>query len=161
MEIVFKPASEDDYDAAYTLQTACHSFPWSRKQFLDCLNSPYYCYQMSLNTQTTLDTASTHNAKVIGYYVGLKVSVEATLMDIGIAKGYRGKGLGKELLKHFLRESNKRQAEEAWLEVRASNLTAISLYNEMEFEEIERRKNYYPLDDGREDALIMRLILGK
>lgn len=60
-----------------------------------------------------------------------------------------------------MRESNRRQAEEAWLEVRVSNLPAISLYNEMEFEEIERRKNYYPLADGREDALIMRLILGQ
>lgn len=35
--IIFKPVSEDDYDAAYTLQTASHSFPWSRSQFLDCL----------------------------------------------------------------------------------------------------------------------------
>lgn len=149
MEPQFQFISPDDYEAAFKLQTGCHSYPWSRSQFFDCLTEPYFAVQMLLDDE------------VVGYYVGLKVSVECTLMDIGIVKDIRGKGLGKELLKHFLRECNKRQAEEAWLEVRMSNTPAINLYTQMQFQEIEVRKDYYPSADGREDAIIMKLTLGQ
>ena len=40
------------------------------------------------------------------------------------------------------------------LEVRASNVPAISLYEKLGFAEVGRRKNYYR--NPREDALIMR-----
>lgn len=145
----FSSVTEQNYDNAYRLQTGCHAFPWSRAQFIDCLTEPYFATQLE------------QNGEVLGYYVGLLVSVEATLMDIGIAKEQRGNGFGRELVKHFLRQCNQKQAQEAWLEVRVSNQTAINLYRDLGFEEIERRKDYYPAADGREDALIMRLILGE
>lgn len=149
MDLRYQAITHEDYDPAFKLQTACHSYPWSRGLFTDCLTEPYFAVQMFLDND------------VVGYYVGLKISVECTLMDIGIAKDVRGKGLGKELLKHFLRDCNKRQAEEAWLEVRVSNTPAIELYKNMDFEQVEIRKNYYPAADGKEDAIIMRLVLGK
>lgn len=145
----YQTVTQEAYDSAFKLQTQCHEFPWSRGQFFDCLTPPYFSYQL------------VKDGVVVGYYVGLSVSVEVTLMDIGIAKEARGQGLGEALLKHFLRECNQRQAEEAWLEVRVSNTSAISLYSKMGFEEIERRKNYYPAKDGSEDAIIMRLTLGR
>ncbi|MCY7296656.1 ribosomal protein S18-alanine N-acetyltransferase [Alteromonas sp. a30] len=137
------------YQDAFQLQLNCHVFPWSEGQFADCLTEPYFGFQLLQNEQ------------IVGYYIGLKVSVEVTLMDIGIDQSERGKGFGKMLLQHFLRESNRLQAHEAWLEVRVSNITAIALYHDMGFEEIERRKNYYPTENGKEDAIIMRLILGQ
>jgi len=146
---MFSEITTQNYDPAYRLQTGCHAFPWSRAQFLDCLSAPYFATQIQ------------QDGEIAGYYVGLQVSVEATLMDIGVAKEQRGKGLGRELVKHFLRQCNKKQAQEAWLEVRVSNEPAIGLYRELGFEQIEQRKNYYPAADGREDALIMRLILGQ
>ena len=146
---IFTTITDQNYDQAYRLQTGCHAFPWSRAQFLDCLNEPYFATQFEEQDQA------------VGYYVGLIVSVEATLMDIGVAKELRGNGIGRELVKHFLRQCNKKQAQEAWLEVRVSNTSAINLYRDLGFELIEQRKHYYPSADGREDALIMRLILGQ
>lgn len=139
----------DNYDAAFKLQTACHSFPWSRNVFLDCLEPPYFAWQVSVDNH------------IAGYYVGMLASVEATLMDIGVASKFRSKRLGRELVKHFLLECNKKQALDAWLEVRVSNTNAISLYHSMGFETIEIRKEYYPLADGKEDALIMKIELGR
>lgn len=146
----FQEIPPENYDAAFKLQAACHAFPWSRKVFADCLTSPYFAWQL-------VD----ENDVVQGYYVGLLAAVEATLMDIGVAQTSRGQGLGRELVKHFLLECNKRQALDAWLEVRVSNKPAITLYQDMGFETIETRKNYYPLADGKEDALIMKIELGK
>lgn len=146
----FQAIEPDNYDAAFKLQTACHSFPWSRKVFADCLTPPYFASQLVDDEQ-----------QVLGYYVGLLAAVEATLMDIGVDTAFRGQGLGRELVRHFLLECNKRQAQDAWLEVRVSNQTAIALYQDMGFETIETRKNYYPLAEGKEDALIMKIELGK
>ena len=149
MSIEFIPLDSNNYDPAFKLQTACHAFPWSRKIFIDCLDSPYFAWQIMVEGQ------------VAGYYVGLLAAVEATLMDIGVAKHFRSRGLGRELVKHFLLQCNARQALDAWLEVRISNSNAIALYQSMGFETIETRKDYYPLADGKEDALIMKIELGK
>ncbi|MDH3342249.1 MAG: ribosomal-protein-alanine N-acetyltransferase, partial [Gammaproteobacteria bacterium] len=40
------------------------------------------------------------------------------------------------------------------LEVRRSNQCAIDLYDSEGFHELGVRKDYYPADDGREDAII-------
>jgi ribosomal-protein-alanine N-acetyltransferase len=46
------------------------------------------------------------------------------------------------------------------LEVRASNVSARSLYGKMGFELTGRRQNYYSLPTGeREDAILMSLTL--
>ena len=148
-DISFSPLDPNNYDPAFKLQTACHAFPWSRKVFIDCLDPPYFAWQVKVED------------KLAGYYVGLLAGVEATLMDIGVARDFRGNGLGRELVKHFLLECNKRQALDAWLEVRVSNANAISLYHSMGFETIETRKNYYPLAEGKEDASIMKMELGR
>lgn len=149
MKTDFALINTDNYDAAFKLQTACHAFPWSRKVFMDCLEPPYFAWQIEVE------------GKLAGYYVGLLAAVEATLMDIGVHKSFRGNGLGRELVKHFLLECNKKQALDAWLEVRVSNKNAINLYQSMGFDTIETRKDYYPLAEGKEDALIMKIELGK
>ena len=46
-------------------------------------------------------------------------------------------------------------ADSAWLEVRESNQVALNLYQEVGFNEIDRRVNYYPTSKGKEDAIIM------
>lgn len=147
-EYLFEPLHKANYQEAFLLQQACHDFPWSENLFADCLTAPYFAEQLLVD------------GEVAGYYVGLKVSVETTLMDIGIAPSHRGNGLGNLVLKQFLRECNVKQAEEAWLEVRESNKVAISMYENIGFQLIEQRKDYYPAKDGKEDALIMKLVLG-
>jgi len=44
---------------------------------------------------------------------------------------------------------------ECFLEVRASNQSAYRLYERYGFNEIGRRRDYYPVAGGREDALVM------
>ena len=43
------------------------------------------------------------------------------------------------------------------LEVRASNVAALALYESLGFNEATIRRNYYPTADGREDAIVMAL----
>ncbi len=46
-------------------------------------------------------------------------------------------------------------ADSMFLEVRPSNAVALRLYQGMGFDEIGRRRGYYPDEEGREDALIL------
>jgi ribosomal-protein-alanine N-acetyltransferase len=55
----------------------------------------------------------------------------------------------------LLIDENSGLAAKIFLEVRESNSPAIQLYVKKGFDLISRRKNYYPADNGREDALIM------
>ncbi|MNE24719.1 ribosomal-protein-alanine N-acetyltransferase [compost metagenome] len=50
-------------------------------------------------------------------------------------------------------------ARECFLEVRASNQPAYRLYERFGFNEIGRRRDYYPAVGGREDALVMACTL--
>lgn len=147
--LTFSPLNQGNYQPAFALQLACHSHPWSEATFASCLDGQYFAWQME------------DNGELAGFYVGLQVLQEATLMDIGIASAKRGKGLSKPLLEHFFSQCRQKGIEEVWLEVRASNQPAIGLYEQYGFTLIERRKGYYPTHNGREDALIMKLSWGQ
>ena len=66
---------------------------------------------------------------------------------------YRGQGLGQALLYALLLLAQRRGLEWATLEVRASNQTAIALYQKFGFEQVGERRGYYP--DTGEAALIL------
>ena len=46
-----------------------------------------------------------------------------------------------------------------YLEVRASNTPAQTLYESLGFEHTGRRLGYYPKNNAREDALLYRILL--
>ncbi|WJG08336.1 ribosomal protein S18-alanine N-acetyltransferase [Aliiglaciecola sp. LCG003] len=143
----FAQMSPDNCLDAFAIQQKCHLFPWSQAVFTDSLSPPYFAYQMCENQQ------------VIGYYLGLAVAGEATLMDIGIQHLSRGKGLANKLLGHFIEKCIELKCTEIWLEVRESNSAAISLYQKYHFEPIEIRKGYYENESGRENGLIMKRLV--
>ncbi|GAB3021961.1 ribosomal protein S18-alanine N-acetyltransferase [Bowmanella dokdonensis] len=141
----FQLLNGDNYLPAYELQRQCHQYPWCQETFASCLEGQYFAWQMMQGQQ------------LLGFYVGLQVLDEGTLMDIGLAPQARGKGLSQPLLDHFLMQCRDKGISEIWLEVRVSNQGAIYLYRKNGFQVIETRKNYYPTEQGREDALIMKL----
>jgi len=77
---------------------------------------------------------------------------EAHITILAIDPRFQGRGLGQALLWALLKSACDRQLERATLEVRSSNLTAISLYQKFGFQEAGRRRGYY--EDTGEDALI-------
>lgn len=143
LTLEFEPLHTENYEQAFKLQLACHAYPWSRKVFVDCLTPPYFACKASLDKS------------VVGFFVGLQVLDEATLMDIGVASQCRGKGVGLALLRYFIQQCRKQNAASIWLEVRISNDAAIGLYTKEGFQQTEIRKHYYPTASGKEDACIM------
>jgi ribosomal-protein-alanine N-acetyltransferase len=134
----------ENHEDAYQIHTTGHFKPWSQGVFADCMTSPYFAYQLQTPSQT------------IGYYLSLKVLDEATLMDIAVDTALQGQGWGHTVLEHFILQCQQRKVSIIWLEVRQSNHRAIRLYEKAGFSLIDKRVNYYPTENGFEDALIMR-----
>ncbi|HEY0268434.1 MAG TPA: GNAT family N-acetyltransferase, partial [Methyloradius sp.] len=64
-----------------------------------------------------------------------------------------------DLMMHMINIARQRNALNMFLEVRPSNQSAIGLYESIGFNEMAIRRNYYPAQNGREDAVLMGLAL--
>jgi ribosomal-protein-alanine acetyltransferase len=82
---------------------------------------------------------------------------EGDIQTIAVAPAARRHGLGRVLMRQLITEARTRGLAEVFLEVRADNPGAQSLYRELGFEELGVRPRYYQPDDV--DALVMRLTL--
>jgi ribosomal-protein-alanine N-acetyltransferase len=140
-----------DLDAVMTIEPQIYSHPWTRGNFSDSLNSGYSAW--------VLTDSSDAAQKIIGYALMMMVLDEAHLLNLSIAKACQKKGLGRLLLEHMLVIANNHQAAHMFLEVRSSNIAAISLYENLGFNEMSIRRGYYPAASGREDAVLMGLAL--
>lgn len=88
--------------------------------------------------------------KLLGFLYYWTVMDEYQIMDIGVAKSARQKGIARALLTALLSAAQKNKF---WisLEVKAMNKPAIRLYESLGFKLTGFRKEYY--DDG-EDGLL-------
>lgn len=97
--------------------------------------------------------------QVCGYLAYALVLDEATLHDVAVHPQHQGMGLGRCLLQAALQHMRDRGAALCLLEVRSSNRSGIALYRGSGFKLDGERRNYYPAENGREDALLMSLQL--
>ena len=114
------------------------------------------------NMKAELGAAHSHylgvfDSDLVGY-AGLRVSpldFAADIQTIAVSSKARGAGLGRGLMQRLLQHAAAAGSEQVFLEVKASNEVAISLYRSLGFEQIDIRKRYY--QPSGEDALVMRL----
>lgn len=78
---------------------------------------------------------------------------EAHITILAVNPHYQRQGLGQAMLIALLIAARNRGLERATLEVRASNQSALSLYQKFSFKLAGRRRRYY--QDTGEDALIL------
>ena len=92
--------------------------------------------------------------EITGYVCGRFIFETAEIDRVVVDEKYRGKGFAKSLINEFEKIAKSKGAFEILLEVRRSNIPAISLYEKCGFEKISERKDYYR--NPTEDAIIMR-----
>ena len=79
-------------------------------------------------------------------------------LQMGVHKDYRGQGIGIALLSQALEEARIRGLERVELDVYASNLTAIHLYEKYKFEVEGRKKRARKLDGVYDDIIDLALL---
>jgi ribosomal-protein-alanine N-acetyltransferase len=60
---------------------------------------------------------------------------------------------------HLIELARSAGARDVFLEVRPSNPVAVRLYQSLGMQQIGVRRGYYQAEQGREDAIVMRLSL--
>lgn len=116
---------------------------WSKESFYNELSNNlahYYC-------------ATTENEKLIGYVGCWHIFEEAHITTLSVHPDYRKQGVAQQLLFTVIDSCYKNKIKYITLEVRESNIPAISLYEKNGFKSIGTRKGYY--QDNNENALIM------
>lgn len=98
-----------------------------------------------------------YKEQILGYAGLLYVLDEGHVANIAVRGEYRGMGLGDALLQYMMQQCRERKLAYILLEVRVSNLPAISLYEKYGFLSVGRRRDYYTTP--KEDAILMTKIL--
>lgn len=137
----------DDLAQVFAIEQVSHPSPWPMKGLQESLQN-HVAYVLE------------QDGAVIGFAFVQRILDEAHLLDIAIAHSHRGKGLGRELLRQLMDEVLVSGVTIWFLEVRVSNVTAISLYQSLGYNELSLRRNYYDGPDGKEDALLMACSTG-
>jgi [ribosomal protein S18]-alanine N-acetyltransferase len=143
----FRPMQEADLDAVMQIEPTIYSHPWTRGNFNDSLKSRHHAWVLMQQDE------------MVGYALMMTVLDEAHLLNISVAKPYQKQGLGRMLLAHMIDQARALNTLNMFLEVRASNVAAITLYEDVGFVEMSVRRGYYPATKGREDAVLMGLAL--
>ena len=132
-----------DLDVVQAIERASFSSPW-----------PPNAYRSELETNRLAHYLVARVDGMITAYGGMWLMVdEAHITTFAVHPSWRRQRIGERLLLAFLDLAVARQAHEATLEVRLSNLAARRLYEKYGFRPVGLRPRYY--SDDHEDALIM------
>jgi ribosomal-protein-alanine N-acetyltransferase len=137
----------EDIDRIYEIELLSYPFPWSRGIFVDCMRVGYACFGLQMGKE------------LAGYSIFSWAAGEAHLLNLCVHPDWQHRGYGSLLLEYTINQMARLDSESVFLEVRASNPRAASLYKKRGFRVIGQRRSYYQAGDGREDAIVMRLDL--
>jgi ribosomal-protein-alanine N-acetyltransferase len=137
-----RPMRAGDIGAVMVSEEAAYTHPWTEGIFADCLKIGYCCSVGEL-----VDRVVAH--AVMSIAVG-----EAHVLNLCVHPHWQGQGHGRRLLEHLLAVAEDRGATHMFLEVRATNAAAQTLYRSLGFNEIGQRPGYYPAIKGRETAIV-------
>jgi ribosomal-protein-alanine N-acetyltransferase len=146
-ELGFRPMERADIDRIIFIERAADPYPWTRGNFEDCLDAGYSCW------------VAEEGPCIVGYSILMAAAGEGHVLNCCVAPAWQGRGLGRLLMERMIATAPGHGVGILFLEVRPSNGRAIALYQGLGFESIGLRRQYYPADQGREDALVMRYTL--
>ena len=139
----YRPMREEDIAEVMDIERRAYPFPWTEGILRDCLRVSYSCWVYE------------RGERVEAYAVMSVAAGEAHILNLCVRPELQGQGLGRRTLQHLMAVARRHGADSIFLEVRPSNAAALALYLGMGFDEIGRRRGYYPAADGREDALVL------
>jgi ribosomal-protein-alanine N-acetyltransferase len=143
MSISLRRLELGDLDEIERIERASYPTPWSRAMFASELAKP-----------SSVSLGAVDDAGALVGYLVLSRYVDAWhVMNVAVAPERRREGIASALLRQLLDQTRGDAKRGYTLEVRVSNVGAISLYERFGFRPKGVRRGYYT--DNREDALIM------
>lgn len=137
-----------DLPAVAELEIICFSVPWSMELLEACLENP-----LDRIWVLDIEPESESESEIAAYCNFRVIAGEGELMRIAVRPRLRGRGYARNLMETLAADARDSRTMAVTLEVRASNLSAVSLYKSCGFQVEAVRRDYYT--HPVEDALIM------
>ena len=144
-KITLRDATRDDIEPLLSIQTASPGAArWTQADYERLLSAEGAICLM----------AGDEEEESVGFVLARTMADEMEILNLAVRPLQRRRGLGRRLVAEALGRGHARGARQCWLEVRASNRTALEFYRAAGFEEHTRRRDYYR--DPVEDAVVCR-----
>lgn len=140
--VLIRSMIEQDVDQVLLVEQVSYPVPWRREHFLHEIDTPH-----------SFPFAAVMDEVITGYLILHVLFETAEILNVTVAPEQRGQGIAKLLLQHAEETARQKGAVNIFLEVRASNYAALTLYEKTGFVRSGIRKNYY---EGTEDAVLMQ-----
>lgn len=150
------PMGESDLDQVLRIESASFGSPWRREHFVYEIRYRGSHASAGPGPRRVADVLR-DGGHVVGYVCAWILFDELKINNIAVAPVFRGRGVGRWLLRQLLAVGRDAGCTRAALEVRPSNRPALALYRTEGFVEAGRRPNYYERE--AEDALLLELDL--
>lgn len=175
-EARLEPITVERIAAVCAIERSAYTHPWTPANFGDSLAAGYHCQCLVAPAPPSSEpvaerrpralwgrpAAQSGSETLIGYFVAMKGVDEVHLLNITVAPAFQGQGWAPLMLEALSGWSRGQNAQWLWLEVRASNLRALAIYERQGFRRVGMRKGYYPAEgNAREDAVVMSLRLNE
>ena len=121
----------------------------------ECLSGEAWSYATlasAFENASSYGLVAEDGGEVIGYGCITCAADSADLENVVVAESYRRGGVGRAIVEGLLAEAKARGVQKTFLEVRVSNVPAMSMYLKCGFYGVYARTRYY--SDG-EDCLVM------
>jgi [ribosomal protein S18]-alanine N-acetyltransferase len=149
LNINIQPISVSEIDSIAILDRLCFGGLWSIDSYRrELTNENSHFLGITVERDLHPETDG-----IVGFGCFWAILDEAHITLVGIHPQYQGRKLGQLLLCSLLDRARQIEMARATLEVRATNLGAIYLYEKYGFQTVGRRKKYY--QDTGEDGVIM------
>lgn len=140
--MIVRLMKEEDIPQIEEIEQRTFSQPWSAQGFLDALHN-----------KNTIYLTVEENGEILGYLGLWKSLEEADITNVAVKECVRRRGVADLLLQEAGKLARESGITALTLEVRASNVAAVHLYEKHGFHSVGIRPNFY--EKPKEDAIIM------
>lgn len=137
-------ADHFDIQAINRIEAACFRNPWSKEAIAS---------ELTVDSGIARVLRCRSTGRIAGYLFARITVEELHILKLAVARQFRRSGGGTRLVTDAIRSARQHGLARAFLEVRASNLTAIKLYEKIGFYIAGIRPGYYT--DKNVDASMM------
>lgn len=148
-DFMVRPLGGADSEALSALH--CEDFvrPWTDGEFESLLA------QDNVFGFAAIETGRPHSPPA-GFVLARHGGGEAEILTVAVARVWRRRGIGRQLMDAVLRDLHTARAESLFLEVDETNTAALALYRRLGFRQVGSRPDYYTHGDRRTGAIVMR-----
>ena len=134
---------ESDLSSIYLIELKSFKYPYPLQLFV-------FYYKLSPETFIVVECSS----NVVGYAIGLIEGDVGHIISLAVDPKFRGRGLGKLLLRELEKRLVSAGAKVFKLEVSVNNLIALRMYTSLGYRVVNLIRNYYP--DGSDAYLMIK-----